>query len=313
MKLSQTNGPLYHFYGDDLTKTLMHLKEAGFRYADISFFERYASGSRYFTTDNAVLADEYKRVLENVGITPVQSHEPRGNMLGNDGGAYYFKKTTRAIDLAGRIGIPSITLHTGVEASPLTREEFMEKSAEGFKKHIPLAEKYGIRLLIENTSFVADGIHIAAADDLLELLDRIGHPLFGVCWDTGHANMCKLNQYNEIKKLGDRLMGLHVHDNYAVRRVVGPNPAERDLHQIPYWGEVNFDAVITALLEIGYQGYFNLEVDKPGLRKERRPLGACPAKEEKVACPSPALRLRFEKLAYAASRDMLTAYNCFEE
>ncbi len=308
MKLSQTNGPLYHFYGDDLAKTLEHLKEAGFRYADISFYERYTSGSRYFTTDNAVLAEEYKRALDETGLTPVQCHAPVGNMLGDDGGAYYFKKTTRAIDLAGCIGIPSITLHPGNESTPLTREEYMEKSAEGFKKHIPLAEKYGIRLLIENISFVADGVHIASADDLNELLDRIDHPLFGVCWDTGHANICKLNQYNEIKKLGERLMGLHVHDNYAVRRV----PA-RDLHQITYWGEVNFDAVITALLEIGYNGYFNLEVDTPGLRRDRHPLGACPAKEEKVAYPSSTLRLQLEKLAYAAARDMLMAYHCFEE
>ncbi len=308
MKLSQTNGPLYHFCEDDLTKTLAYLKEAGFRYVDISFFERYTSGSRYFTTDNEILAEEYKRALETVGITPVQSHEPAGNMLGNDGGAYYFKKTSRAIDLAGRIGIPSITLHAGNESSPFTREEFMERSADGFKKHIPLAEKYGIRLLIENTEKSIDGVHIASADDIIELLERIDHPLFGACWDVGHANMCKLNQYNEITKLGDRLMGLHIHDNYAVRRV----PA-LDLHQIPYWGEVNFDAVITALLEIDYKGYFNLEVERPALRKDRHPLGACPAKEERVAFPSSALRLQFEKLTYAAARDMLIAYNCFEE
>ncbi len=308
MKLSQTNSALYRFYGDDLTKTLVHLKQAGFHYADISFYNRYMPGSRYFTTENAVLADEYKRALEQTEMIPVQSHAPVGNMLGEDGGEYYFKKTPLAIDLAGRIGIPSITLHHGIEKVPLSREEFMEKTAEGFKKHIPLAEKYGIRLLIENISPVEDGVHIASADDLIELLERIDHPLFGACWDVGHSNMCKLNQYHEIKKLGNRLMGLHIHDNYAVRRVVG-----RDLHQIPYWGEVNFDAVITALLEIGYQGYFNFEVENPALRKERRPLGSCEIQEEKVAYPSAAICMLLDKLLYKAGRDMLTAYHCFEE
>ncbi len=308
MKLSQTNGALYHFYGDDLIKTLEHLKETGFRYVDISFFERYTAGSRYFTTDNAALAEEYKRALAKTGMIPVQSHEPSGNMLGNDGGAYYFKKIPLAIDLAGRIGIPSITLHPGAEATTLSREEYMERSAEGFRKHIPLAEKYGIRLLIENLPPLAGKNGIASADDLNELLDRIDHPLFGVCWDVGHANICKLNQYEEIKKLGDRLIGLHVHDNYAVRRVLGG-----DLHQIPYWGEVNFDAVISALLEIGYQGYFNLEVMNPSLRQDRRPLGACGITEERVSAPSRALYSQIEKLIYQAARDMLTAYNCFEE
>ena len=58
MKLSQTNGPILHFYDGDLHSSLAHLKNAGFKYVDISFWSRYLSGSPYFTTDNEILAEQ---------------------------------------------------------------------------------------------------------------------------------------------------------------------------------------------------------------------------------------------------------------
>ena len=172
MKLSQTNGPILHFYDGDLHSSLVHLKNAGFKYVDISFWSRYLSGSPYFKTDNEIIAEEYKRELETLELIPVQSHEPFGNSLGNDGGRFYFRKTPLAIDLAGKIGIPSITLHAGIEvpAMSMSREEYMSKNAEIFRKLIPYAEKYGTRLLIENTAWKNDGVHLAGADDLNEIL-----------------------------------------------------------------------------------------------------------------------------------------------
>ena len=97
MKLSQTNGPILHFYDGDEYSSFLHLKNAGFKYVDISFWSRYNAGSRYFTTDNDVLADEYKRILDKLELIPVQSHEPFGNSMGEDGGAFYFKKTPLSI------------------------------------------------------------------------------------------------------------------------------------------------------------------------------------------------------------------------
>ncbi|MBQ8497371.1 MAG: sugar phosphate isomerase/epimerase [Clostridia bacterium] len=307
MKLSQTNGPLFHFFNDDLHSTLVTLKNAGFKYIDLSFWSRYKSGSPYFTTDNQVIADEYKRELEALELIPVQSHEPFGNSMGNDGGKFYFKKTPLSIDLAGKIGIPSITLHAGLEITPMTREEYMEKTAEIFRQLIPCAEKYGTRLLIENTSWKVDGIHLANADDLNEILDRIDHPLFGVCWDTGHANLCNLNQYDELVKLGSRLEGLHVHDNLG--GIQAPNC---DMHQPPFYGNVNFDAVIQALLDIGYKGTFNFEADSPVFRNVI-PFVKDGAEQTKLKMMPVALRQKAEAYLYEIGKQMLEAYGCFEE
>jgi sugar phosphate isomerase/epimerase len=307
MKLSQTNGPILHFYGGDERASLEHLKKAGFKYVDISFWSRYLSGSRYFTESNDKLADEYKRILDELELIPVQSHEPFGNSIGNDNGAFYFRKTPLSIDLAGKIGIPSITVHAGIAIAPMSREEFMEKNVAVFKKLIPYAEKYGTRILIENTGWKVNGTNLSTADDLNEIIDRLDHPLFGVCWDTGHANLCELDQYAELKKLGSRLEGLHVHDNYG-KRAPGC-----DLHQYPYWGNVNFDGVISALLEIGYKGTFNFEVDNPVRRTEAIPFVKDGVEQKKLEMMSPELRLQMETFLFAIGKQMLEKYDCFEE
>lgn len=310
MKLSQSNGPLFHFYNGDLHSTLVHLKNAGFKYIDLSFWSRYTTpDSPYFTTDNQIIADEYKRELEALELIPVQSHEPVGNFFSDDEKEreIYFVKTPLSIDLAGKIGIPSITLHAGFESVLMSREEYMTKSAEVFRGLIPYAEKYGTKLLIENTGWKVDGVHLSTADDLNELLDRIDHPLFGVCWDTGHANLCDLNQYDELMKFGPRLQGMHIHDNFG-----GKQTPNCDLHQYPFYGNVNFDAVIQALLDLGYQGTFNFEVDSPVWRsvipfvkdgKEQRKLRKMPA----------ALRQKAEMYLFEIGKQMLEAYDCFEE
>ena len=307
MKLSQTNGAALDFYGNDLHASLLHLKNAGFKYVDISFFTQYLPGSSYFTTDNEVLAEQYRRELETLELIPVQSHEPSGNSMGGDGGRYYFKKTPLAIDLAGKIGIPSITLHTGEPATLMSREEYIEKQAEIFKQLIPYAEKYGTELLVENISFEVGGRHLATADDLNEVLDRIDHPLFGACWDVGHANLCGLDQYAELKKLGSRLKGLHVHDNYGTR---APG---NDMHFLPYWGNVNFDGLISALIEIDYKGTFNFEVVNPVSRSGAIPFVKDGVEQKKLEMMSPELRQQMETYLYAIGKQMLEAYDCYEE
>ena len=306
MKLSQTNGSFWKYY-DNAYDTLAALKRAGFRYVDVSFWSRFVPGSDYFTRDLDEIAAEYRNALEKLELTAVHSHEPFGNSMGNDNGKFYFKKTPRAIELAGKIGIPSITLHAGINIVPMSRDEYMTKNAEIFRQLIPYAEKYGTKLLLENLAWKVDGIHLATADDMLELLDRLdNHPLFEICWDAGHAHLCGLDQYENIKKLGSKLGGLHLHDNLG-------SEVGRDMHTFPHWGNLNYDALITALLEINYKGTFNFEVDAPGARSNDIPFEKDGVLQNKLALLPCELRVMSETMLYNIGKRMLEAYNCFEE
>ncbi len=307
MKLSATNGPLFHFYGngDDVRATLSHVRNAGFRYVDISFWSRYdAPESRYFHTDNDVLADEYKRELEKAELTVIGSHEPWVKVENPE--EENLRREILAIDLAGKIGIPTMTVHP-LMYEGISREEQMERNTAHFKALIPHAEKANLRLLAENLTHPTADLDtiVKNADDLNELLDRIDHPLFGICWDTGHGNLLGLDQYAELKKIGSRLENLHIHDNF------GTMPSG-DLHQFPFFGNINWDAVISALIDIDYKGYFNFEVDNPVRRwggvyfkKDGVPM-------ETLSRMSPELRLECEKMQYAIGKELLEAYGIFE-
>lgn len=52
------------------------------------------------------------------------------------------------------------------------------------------------------------------AEDLLELLDKLNaDDIFGICWDTGHANLAQVNQPAAIQQIGSRLKGITINDN----------------------------------------------------------------------------------------------------
>lgn len=311
MYLSQTNGPAIYIY-DTVGETVEHLAKCGFKYADVSFYTRFTKGSIYFTDEYKRIIEEYKEAFRRFGVKPSQAHEPTGNSIGDDGGEYYMKKTPRSIEMAAKIGCPSITIHPGTaNLYEMTREQFVEGNVKAIKKLIPYAEEYGIELLLENTGLTGlverHGKYAATAQDMIDIIDEIGHPLVAVNWDVGHANCCGLDAYNEIMALGSRLHGIHVHDNMGFRRMtVDGKPMESDMHTLPLFWSVDFDGIIRALIDVGYKGTFNFEVDAPkGLLKyvEGRPDLRGQARD---------IRLQIDTMLYSIGRLLLTKYNCFE-
>lgn len=262
MLLSQTNNPLL-IRGLSVRETVKCLHDAGFTCMDVSFALCFLKGSPYFEAEHrAKIVREYREAFEEFDVTPVQCHEPASNPIGDDNGSYYFTKASLAMPMAAGIGCPSYTVHPGkLNDRPMSRDEFLSKNVSSLRRLIPIAEKYGITILIENIGIPGDGYFDADADDLIELVDAFGHELVAANWDVGHANLNGCDQYGSIRKLGKRLRGLHIHDNR------GPIPsasmAQCDLHLPPFMGNIDFEAVMRALKEIGYPGTLNFEVGFP--------------------------------------------------
>ena len=84
-------------------------------------------------------------------------------------------------------------------------------------------------------------------EELREIVDRMA---CGACWDVGHANFGKHPQYESMTLLGKRIRVLHLHDNYGTR----------DDHSMPYFGTIDWEEIMRALRDIGYEGTFNYEV-----------------------------------------------------
>ena len=93
---------------------------------------------------------------------------------------------------------------------------------------------------------------------LLEKLNEVaGEECFGICYDSGHANITGKDHYKEILAYGKHLKVLHLHDTDGVH----------DTHLIPYTGRyldrqaTDWDSILAALAEIGYDGSINFECE----------------------------------------------------
>ncbi len=84
-------------------------------------------------------------------------------------------------------------------------------------------------------------------------MDYIKHPQFTACLDIGHVQMVNCEgAVALIKGLGrDRIGALHVHDNDLFH----------DDHTFPFVGCSDWNAIMTALAQIGYTGSFTFEAD----------------------------------------------------
>lgn len=135
-----------------------------------------------------------------------------------------------------------------------------EQNAEMYWQLLPFAKSCGVKIATENmwnwdnekneSSFAA----CATGEDFKRHIDVVGDDDFVACLDLGHAEMRGSGDGapNMIRALGHRLQALHIHDN----------DRWHDSHQIPFSMAMDFDAIVKALKEIGYQGYFTLEADQ---------------------------------------------------
>ncbi len=256
MKLSFANFPLefYPQFASDELGMLKTIRECGFDRIDFNITTAHVGD------DFEARAEQLKKNLALSGIVASQAHAPIINPLDPqaDNAMTAFERSLRFCEIAD---IPMVVIHAGTTPKN-TREEYFEKNVAFYRTLIPAAEKTGVRVLIENIGHAADDNFLLVGKDLREMVDRVDHPLFGVCWDTGHGNLNRQNLYETILLLGDKLWALHVHDNCAYFE-----PSHRhhriDMHTSPFatqYASVNYDALLQGLKDIGYKGTFNFEV-----------------------------------------------------
>ena len=304
MKLATTTGDFNRFL-QTYSERIDCVCEAGFRYIDLSMYE-IAADDDLLVSDN--WQDNAKRLLEytcNKGATFVQAHSPGGNPLSEDEASAetLVKATIRSIDVCGVLGIPNIVVHSGF-LTGLTKEQSFQENKKFFQKLFDAMERNNVNVLCENsTSKNMPGMYYTnSGADIKEFVQYIDHPLFHACWDTGHAN-CEGNQYDDILAVGSDLFAVHINDNTG----------RGDEHVIPYFGTVNMDEIMNALIDVDYKGVFTFESgsvlrpsnywlgDRTGFEKDRR-----------LSEPVLFMQQQLEKLMYGIGKHILDSYNCFE-
>ena len=168
-----------------------------------------------------------------------------------------------AVSLAVKLNLPLVLLvscHDSAldELSSRVMAADMEcipADGRGVMKLMPALQRHNVKLALENVYGTAySDTHTSRAEDILPIIEAAGSEFVGACIDTGHANIFGLDIAQMARVYGKKLFALHVNGN-----------AGKDEHVIPYtmsgWCEkMDYYAFSAALKEIGFTGYYNLEI-----------------------------------------------------
>lgn len=123
-----------------------------------------------------------------------------------------------------------------------TRLEFdqMRRSLDDL---MPVLERYDNAIAVEN--LIGDTWEL-----LEELLEQYPANRLGITYDAGHSNIAISPGWQYFVKWKNRVLALHLHDNDATD----------DLHQPPYYGTVDWDALARELAQSNYDAPLTFEL-----------------------------------------------------
>lgn len=195
---------------------------------------------------------ELGQYAKEKGVAICQAHAPfPSSYKEEDKTAKRFEEIVQAMENASYLGAPMIVVHPcthldySIEGNP---EILFAYNLDFYKRLIPYARQFGIKIAIENIGRVSV---TSTPERLNRLYDALNDPVFTVCFDVGHCLLQGVDPADAIRAIGPRLVHgcTHVHDNMG----------DSDAHTLPYYGKVDWESVMKALADIGYQGDLNYE------------------------------------------------------
>jgi sugar phosphate isomerase/epimerase len=260
---------------DKPAESIRFIKECGFEAIDYNFgalFRDTLDVENLTSFYDKSLDELYeffaplKKALADNGIEMAQSHGlfPVGYVDNAARTAYNIEVTEKHIALCAYLGCPAIVIH-GTTAPEITKEQERAFNLDMYRRLIPAAKKYGVKVCLENLLVLYDCDpyegNCSNADEACWFLDTLnaeaGEEAFGFCFDVGHAVLTGANLYQYLVTLGKRLTVLHIQDNDGAS----------DGHMLPFtqlerrgWRlRIDWEKFILGLREIGYEGPINFE------------------------------------------------------
>ncbi len=235
---------------------------AGFRALDFNHCDYQEELLGKTWREEEAWAKRIRAAADAAGAHFVQIHGPMFDKLGQgEEHEALVALSQRAVQTAGILGAKWTVFEPDVAPGPFDAahvRDLRERNAQFVRRLLPTAEVAGVGIAVENLFDAAAAQRSArrdfgcTPDELCELVDGLAHPLVGICWDIGHAQIQRLDQERAIRSLGGRLKATHVQDN----------DGQSDQHLLPYHGKVDWPAVMRGLAGAGYAGPFAYEVHR---------------------------------------------------
>jgi len=248
----------------------------------ISYNERFAENCRYAASAGfSAIAIDYSsvgsgksdshwdavtaniiKILEQTGLRCVQTHPVYYDCLmsAEDRGGETERDMRKAIESSAKVGAPFCVFHPLIAVtSGYSMDESLEANKEWYGILLECALANGTGVAAENLPlFNAPGAPLPPLRSnyslLAPLADYFNDEHMGICWDFGHANQTSKEEHASlITALGSRIVCTHIHNNYG----------SVDYHLPPIYGNIEWEKVLPALRDTGYDGPMTLEVKFP--------------------------------------------------
>ncbi|MEZ5943389.1 MAG: TIM barrel protein [Planctomycetaceae bacterium] len=159
----------------------------------------------------------------------------------------------KRIEQCAEFGVKSVITFTGM-ANGISKEEGAKNCVEGLKKIVGHAEKHDVTICLEMLNTRDDshpmkghpGYQGDHCDYCIDILKGVGSSHLKLLFDIYHVQIMD----------GDVIRRIHQHKEYLGHIHTAGNPGRAELDDVQ---EINYPAVMKALLDVGYDGYVGQE------------------------------------------------------
>jgi len=246
-----TSSRLYG-YNYSLDDILSHARELGFDGVEVhNGLDPYPDEGE----DIGKWKDKYEkyglRIAGLQGFVPLPGAHPDPEVRRR-----YAEMARRQIDLALSLNAEFVGFWPGGRDQGLSDEEIVDRLVDTFRQIAPYAEEKGIRIHIEPEPVQVDyNLEIAYA-----VVTQVDSPVFGVLCDTAHFNVLSDGEpYRWMRKFAGRVSHLHLADNDR-KTLDMPGSSHSSKHLIFGDGELRLERIIPTLVQIGYDGWIQIDV-----------------------------------------------------
>jgi sugar phosphate isomerase/epimerase len=204
-------------------------------------------------------AAEIRRKSSDVGLKAhqfvahfmLEDFADRQNLISN-AAIEQMKVVLDIVDRFEECRVITVPLPAFEDRAASSRDNYLflfERCAAKVSRLLSMVEDAGRRMALE----VLPGAIVGGIDGFLRLCEHLGSGTLGLNFDTGHAWACKENLYLIPAKLGPRILGTHLCDNFG----------NENLSLRPGAGSIDWTLLVAALKACGYNGPWDIEIACP--------------------------------------------------
>ena len=153
------------------------------------------------------------------------------------------------IDLSADLGSHIVVVGGGWSVQPHQRADAWEWAVEGLARAAKYAERREVTLAVENINRQRADV-IVSTDDILAMIREVGSPAMRPMLDFYHLHLDGEEPTSAIHRLGKDLVYAHFLDSRRANRS----------RQVLGKGELPLEAILSTLVEIGYNGWLCVEI-----------------------------------------------------